>query len=64
MSFEILTKVDQLTEILRFWLGFKPKNSGKLWSGAQKMTQNDDEMNFHNWSFFFFWGGGHTKLYP
>ena len=39
MSFETLTKVDQLTEILRFWLGFKPKNKGKSWSGNQMITK-------------------------
>ena len=62
MSFETLTKVDQLREIIRF--GQVLSQSGKLWSGVQMITQNDDEMNFYNWSFFFFWGGGHTKLYP
>ena len=30
MSFEILTKVDQLTENLWFLLGFKPKNSSQV----------------------------------
>ena len=44
------------------WLGVKPKNSGKLWSGDHMITQNDDEMNVHNWI-----GvggvGGCTKLY-
>ena len=43
MSFETLTKVDQLTEIfsIQVWLSFKSKNSGKLWSGKQMITQND-----------------------
>ena len=36
-----------------------PNNSCKLWSGEQMITQNDNEMNFHNWT-----EGGSTKLYP
>ena len=41
------------------WLGVTPKKSGKLWSGVQLITQNDDEMNFHDLTV-----GGGTKLYP
>ena len=48
MSFETLTKVDQLTDNCKVWLGSKPKNSGQLWSGDKMITHNDYEMNFHN----------------
>ena len=44
-----LDKSGSTNRNLKVWLGVKPKNSDKLWSGDHMITQNDDEMNVHNW---------------